>query len=80
LHYIKRFIMGGAVGFGITLATFLYWVRYFDVDDYSGFGIAAALFYLSALGAGLGVILGFFTRPRRRTKGSLEGAGLSRAD
>jgi len=37
-------------------------------------------FYLSALGAGLGVILGFFTRPRRRTKGSLEGAGLSRAD
>lgn len=67
------------VGFGVTLVAFFYWVRFFDADD-AGLGIGMVFFYLSALGAGLGVILGFFTRPRRRTKGSSNGAGLSRAD
>jgi len=28
LHYIKRFILGGMVGFGVTLVAFFYWVRF----------------------------------------------------
>lgn len=75
MHLLTQLILGGVVGFTVTLATFFYWVRYFD--DEAGFGITAVLFLLTGVGAALGFLVGLFTRPRESREPGGEAIGLS---